>query len=328
MGAPRRWLVPSALAAALAALCLAAAPRLLSRYARAQAAREAALDADAHGGKGTFAYRGWVGGEAARRAGPLLAETWLKGYYFHVRNPLAVVAGAKPLLEERGPYYFEWDREQRDVAWARDESGRRRVSFRTFETFRFDAARSAAGAAADDNVTTVNVAALALAALLGPLAADLGPGAEGVVAAVVDELQAAFPGGVEQALFVNRSVSDLTFGFDDPLLTRLLDAVPALAAVLPLGAGIPGLSGHTNMTAPPGEADPVSEVFAGLPGDGSAPANYTRWKGYDAIECCTSLPCTRDTQQPVWPSAEQNALQGTAWCQAPQSGCFDHGRRV
>ena len=55
-------------------------------------------------------------------------------------------------------------------------------------------------------------------------------------------------------------------------------------------------------------------------GAGSAPANYTRWKGYDAIECCTSLPCTRDTQQPVWPSAEQNALQGTAWCQAPQSG--------
>ena len=104
------------------------------------------------------------------------------------------------------------------------------------------------------------------------------------MAAVVDELQAAFPGGVEQLLFVNRSVSDLTFGFDDPLLTRLLDAVPALAAVLPLGAGIPGLSGHTNMTAPPGEADPVSEVFAGLPGDGSAPANYTRWKGYDAIE--------------------------------------------
>ena len=309
--APACWLALAVAGVAVGVGSLAWGPRALHGYASSQAAREAALDADAHGGAGTFAYRAWVGGEAARRAGAPLAETWLKGYYFDVTNPLAVLRGAKPILAERGPYYFRWVKEQRDVVWRRDPDGRRRVAFRTYETFHLDANRSVVGAGIHDNVTTVNVAALALAALLRPLAADLGPEAEGIVAAVVDELQAAFPGGVEQMLFVNRTVSDLTFGYDDPLITRLLDAVPALAAVLPLGPGIPGLAGHTNMTAPPSETDPTSEVYAALPGDGDAPANYTQWKGYDHIECCASLPCARDTQQPIWPTEEQNAIRGS-----------------
>ena len=44
---------------------------------------------------------------------PMIASMYL----FHVLNPDEVSAGAKPRLEERGPYVFTEHREKRDLTW-------------------------------------------------------------------------------------------------------------------------------------------------------------------------------------------------------------------
>ena len=301
-----RALAAATVGAAVAVAALAIAPAALRGLADRQAGAMVALDGET--GEGTFGYRAWAGGVPADEA---LAEMWLKGYYFNIENPEGVMRGDKPLLREMGPYHWVWHREQRDVAWRKDDSGERHVRYRTYEHYSLDPSRSVPGAHADDNVTTVNAAILAALSLAGPIAGQLSPAEELVVAELVSELQRRFPKGFTDLLFVNRTVAQLAFGFDDPLIAQLLATIPMISSLLPLGAGIPGLSGHANMTEiPTEESEDMSEQDAGLP-HAKGVGNYTMWKGYESIKCCASLPCNADTQVPVWPTPEQNQVTGS-----------------
>nr|QAB43878.1 sensory neurone membrane protein SNMP2a [Oedaleus asiaticus] len=75
-----------------------------------------------------------------------------KAYLFNVTNPDQVSLGAKPALQEVGPYVYEEWRRRRDVTRLEDGS----LSYRLETTFRFSPERSP-GLSEDDEFTYLNV---------------------------------------------------------------------------------------------------------------------------------------------------------------------------
>nr|QAB43879.1 sensory neurone membrane protein SNMP2b [Oedaleus asiaticus] len=75
-----------------------------------------------------------------------------KAYLFNVTNPDQVSLGAKPALQEVGPYVYEEWRRRRDVTRLEDGS----LSYRLETTFRFSPERSP-GVSEDDEFTYLNV---------------------------------------------------------------------------------------------------------------------------------------------------------------------------
>uniref|UniRef100_A0AAR5QBN4 Sensory neuron membrane protein 2 n=1 Tax=Dendroctonus ponderosae TaxID=77166 RepID=A0AAR5QBN4_DENPD len=79
-----------------------------------------------------------------------------KVYLFTVQNVEAVQAGAKPLVQEQGPYVYQLTRWKDQVAWnhSTDE-----ISYHEYEEYKFDA-ESSGGLSEQDVVTVLNPAFL------------------------------------------------------------------------------------------------------------------------------------------------------------------------
>lgn len=77
---------------------------------------------------------------------------YLHVYLFHVKNPKQVLTGAKPELEERGPYtYREWD-EKQILGWSEDYQ---HLQYRVHKTYEFDREKSVGDQT--DVITSLNV---------------------------------------------------------------------------------------------------------------------------------------------------------------------------
>jgi len=92
--------------------------------------------------------------------------------FFEVKNPENISKGAKPILEERGPYVYIEHREKRNLTWydkhdneelnSSSMTGRQFVKFGQYKYYTFDEELSCDGCKEDDEVTIANMPLLGL----------------------------------------------------------------------------------------------------------------------------------------------------------------------
>jgi len=153
-----------------------------------------------------------------------LPEPILTSFYlFHVLNPAQVSKGAKPQLEERGPYTFYEQHHKTALVWNKNGT----VTYRQIRTWHF--APNLSNGTLDDQVTILN-----------SIAAGLGPMIDLHVAKPFRWTINLFLKGIKEKLFVQKTVGDILFyGYHDPIfddLDALIKIIPQISKFVPPGS--------------------------------------------------------------------------------------------
>ena len=147
-----------------------------------------------------------------------------KYYFFDVINPKEVKQGAKPVLEERGPYSYIAHTQKLNLTWQQSNAT---VSYDEKSWYIFDSASSCVSCDPfNDEITTVNIALMTVAAMLKNY-----PDFLHWKILVSDFLK-----NYNEDLFITRKVHDLLWGYEDPLLAemnKLREEIPALKNFIP-----------------------------------------------------------------------------------------------
>jgi len=150
---------------------------------------------------------------------PMLASMYL----FKVLNPDEVSAGAKPELEEVGPYVFTEQHHKTKLAWNNNGT----VTYRQIRTWHFVPELSSGSL--DDEVTILNSVAATIGAMIDQHV-------DKAVRFFIDP----FLRGIKEKLFVTKTVREIIFdGYHDPLFDNLdviLDWIPAIKKLIPEGS--------------------------------------------------------------------------------------------
>lgn len=144
-------------------------------------------------------------------------------YLFHVLNPQEVSKGAKPELEEVGPYVFTEQHHKARLVWNVNGT----VSYRQVRTWHFLPELSRGSL--DDNVTILN-----------PAAATMGNMVDVHVASIWRPMVNLFLNGINETLFVTKTVREIIFdGYHDPLfdnLEEVMKFLPFIKKMVPEGS--------------------------------------------------------------------------------------------
>ena len=154
-------------------------------------------------------------------------------YLLNITNLAAVKAGKKPQLQQLGPYSYRKHTVKHNI-WF-DKQGR--VAF-TRDEFYTDLPSNALFPSLDDVVTTVNVP------LLGALAKAHSIFGRFVALQLLLEVIASFHDPNVDGLFMKRTVRELLWGYDDPLLQKLQYLAPGLDTRFQLVPNITASSLH------------------------------------------------------------------------------------
>ncbi|KAK3868704.1 hypothetical protein Pcinc_025925 [Petrolisthes cinctipes] len=131
---------------------------------------------------------------------------YMQFYLFNVTNPEEIrFKGAKPIIREVGPYTYDEHREKYDLQWDHTEGT---VTYYQNKSFVFNQEMSP-GHSEDDPVTTINAVMVSIASKVEPL----GP----VVEALVEFAFLRF----SETIFITKTVKELLWGYDEPLMTEL-----------------------------------------------------------------------------------------------------------
>ncbi|KAK4299017.1 hypothetical protein Pmani_028673 [Petrolisthes manimaculis] len=131
---------------------------------------------------------------------------YMQFYLFNVTNPDEIrTKGAKPIIREVGPYTYDEHREKYDLQWDHSEGT---VTYYQNKSFVFNPDMSP-GHSEDDPVTTINAVMVSIASKVEPL----GP----VVEALVEFAFLRF----SETIFITKTVGELLWGYDEPLMTEL-----------------------------------------------------------------------------------------------------------
>jgi len=148
---------------------------------------------------------------------PMLASM----YMFKVLNPDQVAIGAKPELEEVGPYVFTEKHHKTKLVW--NENGT--ITYRQIRTWNFVPDLSAGSL--DDNVTILN----SIAPTIGSLIAE---NVDEIWRSTIDLFLK------KEHLFVTKSVREILFdGYHDPIfdsLEKLIHTLPFIKKYIPEGS--------------------------------------------------------------------------------------------
>jgi len=142
--------------------------------------------------EGTYAYSAWKESNI---------PFYTKMYLFHIRNPAQFLdLGAKPIMEERGPYTFRTEEKKNNIVSNLDGT----VSYRRAKFWYFEPGMS--NGSLSDIVTTINMPAVG--------AAEFARGDFLMEYGVSDLLSS-----VQAKLFVNKTVGQLLFdGYEDEIV--------------------------------------------------------------------------------------------------------------
>ncbi len=164
---------------------------------------------------GSPTYKPWV-----KSTVPIYA----KYYFFHIVNPLEVKQGAKPVLEERGPYSYITHTQKINITWQQSNAT---VSYDEKTWYTFDRASSCVSCDPfDDEVTTINIPLMTVAAMLKNYPDFMH----------WKMLVSIFLKNYKEQLFITRKVHDLLWGYEDPLLVemnKLREEIPILKNFIP-----------------------------------------------------------------------------------------------
>jgi len=133
---------------------------------------------------------------------PMIASMYL----FHVLNPEEFSAGAKPMLEERGPYVFTEQHYKTNIVW--NDNGT--VSYKQVRSWHFLPEKSKGSL--DDEVTILNPVAGSIGAMIQEKVAPFWrPGLDGILLMM------------KEKLFITKTVREIIFeGYHDPLFDEVM----------------------------------------------------------------------------------------------------------
>ncbi|XP_058897049.1 scavenger receptor class B member 1 isoform X2 [Kogia breviceps] len=125
---------------------------------------------------------------------------YLSVYFFDVINPKEILQGQKPQVQERGPYVYREFRHKSNITFNDNDT----VSFLEYRSFQFQPDKSRG--LESDNIVMPNILVLSAAMMMenGPMSLKL-------------IMTLAFSTLGERA-FMNRTVSEIMWGYEDPLL--------------------------------------------------------------------------------------------------------------
>uniref|UniRef100_A0A3B1J8D8 Scavenger receptor class B, member 2c n=1 Tax=Astyanax mexicanus TaxID=7994 RepID=A0A3B1J8D8_ASTMX len=152
-------------------------------------------------------------GEITLTEGSKVFGTWknppppvfMEFFFYNVTNPKEFMEGKKPRVNTMGPYTYREYRPKANVTFVEDG---KKVSALTPKTFVFVPELSA-GDPSKDNVTTVNIPAVAVMNKLKDSGFWVKSG------------MSMFMGSLGTTMFFTHTVNELLWGFEDPLLSRL-----------------------------------------------------------------------------------------------------------
>ncbi|GFN91593.1 scavenger receptor class b member 1 [Plakobranchus ocellatus] len=220
---------------------------------------------------GTQAFQNWV-----KPPVPVA----FKIYVFDVINPREIVAdSAIPAVIEKGPYVYNMYLEKKDIKFHENNT----AEYRQPQKFVFD--REASVGPENDTFTNINIMFLIVATMIQHQPA--------IAQNAVDLLFEAQKDGA----FVTRSVKDIWWGYNDPVLEEVAELVHRL---------------HLNKTVPcefgfymdrNNTDDGLFNVYSGLNGDFSQLTEIDRWNGIRKLS--------------VWNSDYANRIEGSSGSMQP-----------
>ncbi|XP_023264420.1 lysosome membrane protein 2-like isoform X1 [Seriola lalandi dorsalis] len=141
---------------------------------------------------------------------------YMEFFFFNVTNVPEFLEGAKPVLNQVGPYTYREYRYKDNVSMVENDT---MVSAYNTKSFVFMRERSV-GDPAEDNITTVNI----------PLWAVMSK-AKGFMKVTMANFMISATGS---QLFITRSVDELLWGYEDPMLSRISQSSPEVEKIFGL----------------------------------------------------------------------------------------------
>lgn len=135
---------------------------------------------------------------------------YLSVYFFTVLNPEETLQGQMPSLQERGPYVYREFRQKRNITFNDNDT----VSFVEHRSFQFAPERSRGSE--DDYIVMPNILVLGSATMMEdkPIGLRL--------------LMTMAFSSTQQRAFMNRTVRDIMWGYEDPLLNFINKYFPGM----------------------------------------------------------------------------------------------------
>ncbi|XP_010072842.1 PREDICTED: scavenger receptor class B member 1, partial [Pterocles gutturalis] len=135
---------------------------------------------------------------------------YLSAHFFEVLNPEAVLRGAKPVLNERGPYVYREYRYKTNITFHDNDT----VSFLEYRRLYFQPDLS--NGSESDYVVVPNIMMMAASVMMENLPNFVKLLLSGALA------------GLKQEAFMNRTVGEIMWGYEDPLIDTINTIVPGL----------------------------------------------------------------------------------------------------
>ncbi|XP_068013538.1 scavenger receptor class B member 1 isoform X1 [Melanerpes formicivorus] len=135
---------------------------------------------------------------------------YMSVYFFEVLNPSQVLQGEKPMLSQRGPYVYREFRIKDNITFHDNDT----VSFREYRNLFFqpDLSNGTEG----DYIIVPNILMMGAAVMMEKLPNFVKILVSGALA------------GLKQEAFMNRTVAEIMWGYEDPLIDTLNMFVPGL----------------------------------------------------------------------------------------------------
>lgn len=160
-------------------------------------------------------------GRWSNAADPNADVIYMDFYVHNFTNAAAILQGARPNVTELGPLRYAYHKNELNVSWSPDDGGDT-VDFLTWQWYVPDAATELLQ---NTTVTTLNVPLLGV--LRSPLTAGLGE-------LLYVALALAYGGAdLNSLLFVQRTMGEVIWGWEDPLLRVLGDFKPGVPSRYP-----------------------------------------------------------------------------------------------
>ncbi|XP_071618778.1 scavenger receptor class B member 1 isoform X2 [Heliangelus exortis] len=135
---------------------------------------------------------------------------YMSVYFFEVLNPKEVLKGVKPVLSQRGPYVYREFRYKTNITFHDNDT----VSFLEYRRFLFQPHMS--NGSEEEYIVMPNILMMGAAVMIDHLPSFLKLLVSGALA------------GLKQEAFMNRTVGEIMWGYDDPLIDTINTFVPGL----------------------------------------------------------------------------------------------------
>ncbi|XP_059168458.1 lysosome membrane protein 2-like [Physella acuta] len=213
--------------------------------------------------KGSASYKNWQSPKS-----PIYFQVWM----FNVVNRMEIIAGEKPAVAQMGPYTYREHREKVDINYYDNGT----LTYRELRSFVFQPDMSVGSE--NDTFYTVNLPALTIMSMLKR------------EYTFFDELVDLILNAIGERLFIQLSVHDLMWGYEDPLLKDAKEIARMFNRTLNMSDYF-GLFYNQNNTD-----DGLYQIYSGVKGIDNF-GKIVTWNQFEKL--------------PYWTNESANMINGT-----------------